>query len=162
MAQGVITSAGAIELLSNGLGAQIPYFLPWQLMLWTKAIVPTYATVIGDLTEAKFSGYNRANLTRNIWTSPQETDGCASSTWGEQPILWNVNDDTNPTIYGWGAVSVQSGLLLIAQALDDDDVITLHAGGQYQILPTLTLVTGMCPTMARRQRRTAKFRFKRR
>jgi hypothetical protein len=140
-------------LPSEGIGAQLEYILSapitgvlsWLLVLFVNDLVPDADTVFADLVEASWPGYSRLQLARDGWTTPTVWGGCATSTWGTEPLVYNVGP-VSPGVINYGAAYFDgtTGLLRWVQRFDDADLFALVPGGQFSLLPTYTLTSAEC------------------
>lgn len=162
MPSGILPDEGIAEQLSYILSTSIIGVLPWELMLFVNDVDVDYATVLGDLVEATWEGYSRLTLSRYNWTVPVVQFGCASSTWGAAPLVYDVGTVSPGTInYGAAYLDQSSGVLRWVQRFDDADLNPLVSGGQFSLLPQYTLTSAACGnlmTMVRREARLAKQR----
>lgn len=144
MPDGILTTLGAPYPLAFWLKASISGVLDWQLRLWVNDVTPTAATVLGDLVEASWNGYNRVTLTRGLWTDPVVTGGCAVSTWGTSPYQWFVLGSPFDTVYGWAMVDTVLNELRWVQRFEPADIQPVTLGGQFLLLPTITGTSAPC------------------
>ena len=140
----ILPDEGIADQLTYILSVYIPGVLPWQLRLFVNDLVPDANTVTESMVEATFSGYSRYDLERAQWTVPTVADGCASSTWGTEPITWYVTGPTSETVYGYGLVDSTSGVLRAIQRFEDADIAPLVVGGRFLLLPEYTLTSAAC------------------
>ena len=157
MPAGILPDEGIAAQLSWILSAAVPGVLPWQLLLFTNNLVVDANTVFADLVEASWPGYSRQTLDRSAWTTPTVVTGCATSTWGTVPIVYNVGAVSLNTInYGAAYYDQSSGVLRWVQTFDTADQVPLQVGGQFQLLPQYTLTSAACsgsdPSAFRRAR----------
>ncbi len=144
MPQGILPNEGIGAQLGYILSAPIMGVLPWELLLWVNDVVPTADTVWADLVEATFTGYHRVSMSRNTWTTPAVSGGCAVSTLSDVPVVWTNNDTTSPTIYGLAYLDQSSGVLRFVQRFDDGDIRALVPNATLTVLPQYTLCSASC------------------
>lgn len=145
MAEGFIPNEGIADQLEYILKRSVSGVLPWQLIFWTNDLVPDFDTVLDDLTEATFSGYNRLTMDRSNWTTPTVHNGCAHSTWGTEAQVWYVTGGPVETIYGYAYIDPGAAKIRFVQRFDDGDIQPIRIGGKVTILPTYTLTSAACP-----------------
>jgi hypothetical protein len=153
MPAGLLPDDGIADQLTYILSSTISGVVSWQLLLWTNDYTPDIDTVLSDLTEATWMGYNRVQLDRSVWTTPLVQMGCATSTWGVSPIGFFNESGSPVTNYGCAYLDPSTGLLRFVQRFDDADIAPLQPGGQFQILPQYTLTSASCVSMAAARRR---------
>jgi hypothetical protein len=154
MPAGLLPDEGIADQLYYILSAPIAGVLNWQLILWTNDYTPSFDTTFADLTEATWGGYSRMILDRSTWTPPDVNMGCATSTYGTDPISYTVTDGPEETNYGVAYLDPGSGVLRFVQRFDDADISPIEIGGQFSILPQYTLTSAACGTaMARANRK---------
>jgi hypothetical protein len=162
MPAGVLPDEGIDTILNWILKASIAGVLPWQLMLWTNDLTPTFDTTLEDLEEATWIGYGRWNLLRENWTDASVSEGCASSTYGTEPLVWNVRNPLGQTNFGVAFVDRSAGVLRYVERFSDEDIFPLESGMEYSLLPTFTLTSAECQSAIARRTRLAKKNLRRR
>lgn len=145
MPEGIVPTEGAAELLAYILKRAVSGVLPWELMLWTNDIFPDAETVLADLEEATFPGYERATLTRSVWTEPTAANGCAVASWNDVPLQWTVSGPTDETVFGFALVDTVAEVIRFVQRFDAEDLEELSAGKVLRLLPLFTLTSAACP-----------------
>jgi hypothetical protein len=89
----ILTSDGALEILQNGIGASPSM----KVRLFSNNLTAfTKATVLGDLTEASFTGYAAASPT---WSAPALSSGVAQTLGGTAPFTYTGVSST--VVYGY-------------------------------------------------------------
>lgn len=115
----------------------------YYLKLFKNNVVPTLATVIGDLTEADFTNYVAKSLTRAGWNAaikiapvaPCINDEAASIYGTEQSWTCGVAGNT---VYGYYITGATSGKLLwlerfgTARILTDGDILRITPKFQFR------------------------------
>jgi len=144
MPEGLIPNEGVGPTLLELLGAVAPGVLPWQMILWKNDYVPTVATTLANLVPCDFEGYAPAMLERDQWTTPTVNAGCAHSTWGTEPIVWDVQGGPLQTPYGYAYVDLGAGVLRFVQRFDDEDLEEIIIPGRVKVLPEYTLRSAAC------------------
>lgn len=144
MPAGILPNEGLGLTLSELLGRLPIPVVPWQLVLWTNDIVPTAATVFGDLHEATFGGYSRANLDRTGWREPTVSAGCAHAAFGTDPIVYTVTGGPFETVRGCAYFDALNGVLRFVQRFDAADIKTVELGAKYKVPPVYTLTSAEC------------------
>lgn len=158
---GVLPDEGIGQILQWILKTDLPGVLPWQLMLFVNDITPTYSTVLADLTEASWGGYGRWNLLRENWIDPEIDEGCATSTYGTEPLSWSVGDPFDQMNYGVAFVDRSVGVLRYVERFASEDIFSLESGMAYSLLPVYTLTSAACNSAIARRTRLAKARLRR-
>lgn len=144
MAAGLIPTEGVGPTLLELLGAVPTPTLPWQMLLWQNDFLPTVAVTLVDLVECDFAGYNRLTLLRENWQTPTVSAGCAHSTWGTDPVVWDVVGGPVQTVFGYAYVEMLTGVLRFVQRFDDDDLTPILIPGTVSVLPEYTLTSAEC------------------
>lgn len=134
----VFPNEGLTDLLSYWIGKQSNAFASWQLMLWKNDITPDQDTVYADLTEAAFVGYSRVTINPATWVSPIIDDDKAVTTYGTDPVTWNVTSGTE-TIYGYALITPTSPVIRSIERFADP--VLVGAGGIIGVLPRITFTT---------------------
>jgi len=144
MPAGLIPDEGLAITLLELLGVIPPSVLPWQLRLWKDDLVPDHATVLADLEECDFAGYARGYLAKEDWSEPTVADGCAHSTNGVDPIVWNVTGGPEQSVSGYAYVDVGWNVIRFIQRFDDDDITPIVIPGTLTLHPEYTLTSAEC------------------
>jgi len=150
---GILPDEGIGDELSYILKAPLAGVANWQMILWVNDLVPSFDTVFSDLEESTWGGYSRVQLDRSVWTDPDVSQGCATSTWGTDPISFDVSDPMDQTIFGVAYYDPTKGVLRFIQRFDDADIAPLELGQQFQILPVYTLTSAACSSSMQRAKR---------
>lgn len=132
MSQVVVPDVGKKQLLKflTGEVADIPTFI----RLFKNDFTPGPATVIGDFTQADFSGYGAAATANPVTAAALDASNRAVVTW--DPVTWTKNGATGNTIYGYYVVD-STGSLLWAERFDGSIPMTVD-GAFIQITPRFT------------------------
>lgn len=156
MPAGILPDQGIGDQLAYILSAPIAGVLPWTLILWVNDVVPDAATVLADLEEASWNGYSRQTLTRGGWTVPEVNAGCASSTYGTDPIVFLPTGPTVQTNYGAAYIDQSTGVIRWVERFEDADIVPVVVGQAYKILPQYTLTSAECSEAKLAARRAAR------
>lgn len=117
----ILTSAGALEILQNGVGSA-PSML---VRLFSNNLTAfTKATVLSDLTQASFDGYISASPT---WTAPALSSGVAQTVSGTAGFTYTGVSST--VVYGY--------------YLTDSTGTKFYGGNKFAAAQTLDTVTTM-------------------
>lgn len=161
MPAAILPDEGIGDQLSYILNAPIAGVLPWTFILWVNDLDPSAATVLADLEEATWDGYSRQTLTRGGWTTPDVNNGCASSTYGTDPIVFVPTGPAVQTNYGAAYIDQSSGVIRWVQRFEDADIVPVIVGQAYKILPQYTLTSAECSEAKLAARRAARRNRKR-
>jgi len=119
----------------NALAVLLAQLSTANLRLYANDYSPVAGTVIGDLTEANFTGYAAVN---GSWGSISTGgDGKAVTVGGPFNFTVGSSPSVGNLIYGWYLTS-NSGLLLAAERLSTDG-LEMASEGQQISLVTVTL-----------------------
>lgn len=131
--EGSVNVIRYIGYIWSQVGAKVTYHL------YKNDVTPDADTVIGDLTEANFSGYASHTVTGWGYTSPGiDVDSRAVVLGDENFTATHNGGGTNNDIYGY-YVTDNSGGLLWAQRLDSPP-IPVDANGKFvTVVPKFTL-----------------------
>jgi len=155
MPSGILPDEGIGDQLYYILSAPIAGVVGWQLLLFVNDITPDFDAVLADLEEATWEGYSRMTLDRATWTMPDVNMGCATSTYGTEPIVYFPEGTDIQTNYGCAYVDPSKSVIRFVQRFDDADIAPIQPGGQFSLLPQYTLTSASCPgSMAAARRRT--------
>lgn len=88
------------------------------LKLFKNDVTPGESTVVGDFTEADFSGYAAKTLTNSSWAAAT-TDGGGSSSSSYAEQTFTPTADPAQDIYGYYIVGATSGKLMWAERFSD-------------------------------------------
>lgn len=129
----VVSDAGETRLLDRLL-SQGTYatYQGYILKLWQAptGYTPSSSTVSADFTQANFTNYVAATLTRANWNAAQTVLNQAQASYGSAAISWTCGTTGN-TIYGYWVESQEDGYCLwaekfaVARALGSGDVLNL-------------------------------------
>ena len=129
----VVPDVGEVELLRKMLRLDEDLTLRLYTVV-TGGLSDT--TVLGNFTEANFTGYTSKTLTKTSWPVPTTSGGVTSSTYS--PVQTWTNSGASPqTILGYYVVGVTSGVLLWAEAFAFSE--TLNPGGTLNLTPKMEL-----------------------
>lgn len=121
-----------LDVLLDGL-------TPW-CHLYVVPVTLTVGTVIGDLVEATWSGYQPQRALG--WTTADWEDDRAVTT--ADPLLWTYGPQPGPAIvYGYYVTDGRTGALLWAESREQGPIALNIAIDQVEVWPRLTLRT--CP-----------------
>jgi hypothetical protein len=91
----IATTAGALALLQNAVSWQASLGGDWTLRLFGNNYTVVDATVLGNLTEAVFSGYSAITPT---WAAPAVIGGVPTRV--ASTVTWNYTGGSTYTVYG--------------------------------------------------------------
>lgn len=125
----VIPDVGEIELLDKMLKDALSVDEDYTMKLYKNDYTPIGSSTAVDFTEADFTNYTAATLTRANWGAATTVNNKAQSTYSAQQS-WTCGTGGN-TIYGYYIVGATSGVLLwaerfsAARILSDGDILNL-------------------------------------
>ncbi len=128
----VVCNAGEIFLLEAAMKTSSPENL--VLKLFANDYTPIPTSTAGSFTEASFSGYSAASLSRSSWTSAS-TNGS-----GKAEISYPVQTfsaTSSQTIFGYYVVGATSGNLVYAERFGSPR--SLISGDTLNVSPKMTL-----------------------
>ncbi len=131
----VVPDVGEVPLLRKMLKDALSVDETYTLHLFVNDETPDDDTVIGDLTEASFTGYATKVLTRAGWGAPGTAGGITSSVYAQQQFD-NTGGPTE-TVYGYYVTATDGGELLWLERLDDPRVVA--SGDNAKITPRFEL-----------------------
>jgi len=102
------------------------------LKLFKNDVTPDESTVIGDLTEADFTGYSSQTLTGSSWSAASS----GATSYAEQSFTSSA-DQTAQTVYGWYLERATGGELVAADRFSSPPTIE-NNGDVIKVTPTLT------------------------
>lgn len=108
------------------------------LRLYKNNKTPAVGDVVGDYTEATFSGYVAQTLTGASWTP---TEGNPSVITYPQQTFTSSANQTEQTIYGYYLTQADSGLLIAAERFASSKSITA-LGATVPVNPRVTGASG--------------------
>jgi len=111
---------------------------PATLRLFKNNYTPVDGTVVGDLTEADFSGYAAINVTD--LGSPSTVSGRAVTVSAAAKVFTHSGGATGNSIYGY-YVTDAGGALLWAERDPAAPAAMSVGGSTYSVTPRLTLAT---------------------
>lgn len=104
------------------------------LKLYKNNYTPVAGSVAADFTEADFSGYSAATLSRGNWGTPTTVSGKATSVYGSAQTF---TAGSSQTVYGYYVVGATSGTLIFAERFTTAK--PLESSDSVVITPSLTL-----------------------
>jgi len=131
----VTPDAGELELLDKMIKDALSVDEDYTLKLFKNDYTPSQSTVFGDFTEADFTGYSAATLTRANFGAASTVNNKAESTYSAQQS-WTCGTTGN-TVYGYYVLGATSGTCLWAERFATSR--TLANGDQLNLTPKLTL-----------------------
>ena len=145
MPDGIVPDEGADNILLRildpaGRGGSAS----WRLILWVNDITPNFATVRANLTDATFGGYSFVTLDPAVWTTPTVSDGCASSDYGTDSLVWYVTTGPVQTIYGYAFIDTGPNVIRFVQRFDPEDISEAPVGSRVVLLPRYTHTSAAC------------------
>jgi len=135
----VLSNAGKLELLDKMLKDGLSVDEDYTLKLYQNDYTPLAASVIGDFTEADFTGYTSKTLTRSGWNASAIVGGKAEAEYGTTQT-WTCGATGN-TVYGYTVQGATSGALLWAERFDDTRTLTNGDTENLTVKFTLTTET---------------------
>lgn len=145
MPNGLMPTEGIGDLCEYILKRSISGVLPWRFRFWVNDLTPTVATTADQLVWSTFGGFTPFDLSRDEWTVPVVTGGCAVSTWGTDVQSWTVTGGPIETIYGYAFVDPTLNVLRFVQRFDAADIRPVEIGKKVKLLPRYTLSSCACP-----------------
>jgi len=111
----LVPDVGEVALLSDMLGNGNNM----TLKLYKTDVTPAEGDTAGSYTEADFTGYSAATLTRSVsgstWATPSTASGTTSSEYNSgTPQTW-TNTGASQTVYGYFVIDAIAGTLLWAE-----------------------------------------------
>lgn len=128
----VIINTGKLKLIDwmlRDTGAGLEALV---VKLFSNNHVPTPGDVIGDYTEATFTGYAAVTVARSGYGAPS-LDGDEAVITATSPPTYSCTGGGGQTCYGWYAVGATSGVLIAAQRFDSARAII--AGSSESLSP---------------------------
>lgn len=107
-----------------------------QLRLFKSNTTPDESTVVGDLTEATFTGYAVITLTGANWTTAAGDP--ATGSYAEQTFTSSA-DQTPESIYGYYLTRVTDGDLIAAERFSNGPYVIANNGDTIKLTPTITV-----------------------
>jgi hypothetical protein len=104
----------------------------YTFRLYTNNVTPTTSTVIGDFTEATFTGYSSVAGSTVTWSTPA-LSGHIAQTNGTN-IIFNNTSGAGVTVYGVYVTNAAGTKLYFAER-DPAAPVTIPAGGSYTYTP---------------------------
>lgn len=98
----------SLELLTNNASPE-----DLTLRLFTNNISVSGTTVVADLTEADFTGYEAVPLTAEEWSFQQ--GAVTTAEYSEEVVFVSTADEQNQQVYGYYLTGNDSGLLRWAE-----------------------------------------------
>jgi hypothetical protein len=137
MANNITCTGGDVLLLTWALqSTSTPEDL--LLKLFANNITPSHADTASTYTEASFTGYSAATLSRASWATPTVDGGKASTTY--PAVTFTNTGSTSASVYGAYVVGATSGSLLWAVRFDTAPHV-IQPGGTDVVTPTYTLTS---------------------
>lgn len=106
------------------------------LKLFKNDFTPVLGSVVGDLTEATFTGYSAITLTGASWTNTPGDP--VTMSYAEQTFTSSA-DQTAQSIYGYYLVRATGGELIIAERFTGGAVTIQNNGDAIRITPSFTV-----------------------
>jgi hypothetical protein len=110
----VVPNDGELELLDKMLKDALSVDENYVLKLFQNNYTPDQATVAASLTEANFTNYAAATLTRALWNTAVVVSNKAETSYGSSAQSWTCGTTGN-TIYGYYVVGATSATVLWAE-----------------------------------------------
>lgn len=107
-----------------------------QLRLFKSNTTPGETTVVGDLTEATFTGYAAITLTGASWSTAAGDP--ATGSYAEQTFTSNA-DQTPESIYGYYLTRETDGDLIAAERFSNGPYVIANNGDTIKLTPTITV-----------------------
>jgi hypothetical protein len=132
-----IPSAGALALMNRFRAVM---FAGWPLIrLYTNDLVPSQATVLGDLLEAPFDAVGGPQTVPFLRPARLNADGRAEI--DAEPVSWVNSGTTDPfTVYGYYVTDAETTDLLWAERFPGATLMS-SPGQQIVWQPSLTLTS---------------------
>jgi len=108
------------------------------LRLFTAPMTVNQGRVIGDFTEATFTGYAGVALTGATWPSATLTGPVATSTYGANVTFTRTSSGAPQLIYGWFLTDAAKTLLYACALFASGPFAMVNAGDSITVVPTLT------------------------
>ena len=118
----VVTTQGSLILTARAGNRSIAFSLAGTLRLFTSDTTPTVDSVVGDFTEATFSGYSRRAVANDSFQPAALDGGDAVAPNTGNPFQWTCGT-TGQTVRGWLYVA-NTGELIVAEKFTNPQVLT--------------------------------------
>ena len=123
----VVCNAGEVKLLTTAIKTALSVDESFTLRLYKNNYTPLATSVVGDFTEADFTGYTSKTLTRAGWNAASSVSGTGTIVFGTAQT-WTCGASGN-TVYG---IYVRDGSgdlvwaekFASARVLTDTDTVT--------------------------------------
>ena len=109
--------------------------VPTTLKLFQNNYTPVAGSVIGDLTEATFSGYTAKTLTGLSVSGSLDSGNRAFATW--TAVSWTKSGATGNNVYGYYVISA-AGALLYLERFDGAPINMMTDGNVLGFTPVFT------------------------
>lgn len=131
----------ALQNMLNDPTAEItPTFLnSLKIRLFKNNLTPGTGTVIGDFTEADFTGY--AAISLSGFPASSIVSHAASSTGSQVTFTVGSSPTTTNNIYGWYVTNSAGTKLYGCQRDANAPIAMAVAGAIYQVTPTFSAIT---------------------
>lgn len=106
------------------------------LRLYKTNVTPSETTVVGDLTEADFTGYAAITLTGASWTTSGGDP--ATGSYAEQTFSSSA-DQTPQSVYGYYLTRATDGDLVAAEKFSNGPYVISNNGDTIKLTPTITV-----------------------
>jgi hypothetical protein len=130
----VVPAVGEIIILNYVIGVT-PTTQDLELRLFKSNNQPGQNDVLGDYTEADFTGYSRITLPSGIWTV---TSGAPSQAAAPQQIFTSSANQTQQLVYGYLLVRVLAGDLVAAERFSDGPYAVKDINDRVRVTPQMT------------------------
>lgn len=133
----VVPTASRAAILNMILNKDAPEEL--DLHLFQNDVTPGNATVIGNLTEATFTGYAAIQLSNANFSTPTNADPSVS-TYNAAQAFTSSAGSQNQTIYGYYVTRRTTADLLWVERFAPGDITTIvNNGDAVNVTPRITL-----------------------
>jgi len=130
----LVPDVGEVQLLSYALNKLTPEN---QIMrLFKNDYTPVEGSVLGDFTEATWTGYAQKSLTGSSWTVATVA-GVTTGTFAVQTFTSTANQAAELS-YGYYVLGATSGILLWAERFTDGPYAIAVLGDNIAITPKIT------------------------
>ncbi len=130
----ITPNAGAQEIAKRALNFSATGDV--KLKLYSSNTTLSETTVVGDLTEATFTGYSAVTLTGASWTVTSADP--ASASYAQQTFTSSAGSQ-NQNIYGYYVTNSGGTILLWAETFSDGPYNIVNNGDLIKVTPVWTL-----------------------
>lgn len=106
------------------------------LRLFKSNTTPGESSVVGDLTEADFTGYSAITLTGASWST--SAGDPATGSYAEQTFTSSA-DQSAQSIYGYYLTRATDGDLIAAERFSNGPYVIANNGDTIKLTPTITV-----------------------